>query len=168
MGKYEFIPPNLFCIGLSLFVMFSSYKMGLFDKAGLAVEEVYTPGPGLMPFCSASFLLLLSLYLLISPFLKKGTPVEPQTFKREMREKPHFSRIILVLLLLFGYALVLEPLGYLVTTFLALLFLFKMMTLKWKYSLFVSLTTTLITYFGFTYLGLLLPDGIIKLQRYLL
>ena len=30
--------------------------------------------------------------------------------------------------------------------------------------LFASVTTTLLTYFVFTYLGLLFPDGIIKLQ----
>lgn len=166
MKKYEIIP-NLFWIGLSLYIMLASYNMGLVDKASLALEKVYSPGPGLMPFFSAFLLLLLSGYLLTSTFLK-GVQVEPQEVKNEAHAKRHFSRPILVLPVLFGYALVLEPLGYLVTTCLALLILFKMMNIKWRYSLFASLTTTLVTYFGFTYLGLLLPDGIIKLQRFLL
>ena len=167
MKKYEYIP-NLFCISLSFFVMIFAYNMGLWDKASQALEETYNPGPGLMPFFAALFLLLISLYLLISPFLRKGARIKPQKVVNEKCEKPCYGKIILVLACLLGYAFLVEPLGYIVTTFLALFLLFKMMGVKWVYALFASSTTTLVTYFVFSYLGLLLPDGIIELQRYFL
>ena len=161
MKKYQFIP-ILFWIGLSLFVMFFSYRLGLEDKTGL--EGVHNPGPGLMPFLVALALLLISLYLLIIPLLKKSLPWEAMGMVKEETKKPNYGKMILVLACLFGYAFLLEHLGYLVTTCLALLLLFKGMGVKWGSALFASLTTTLVTYFIFTYLGLLFPDGIIKLQ----
>jgi putative tricarboxylic transport membrane protein len=160
--KYEYIP-TLFLIALSLFAMFFSYKLGLRDEAGLAIEGVYNPGPGLMPFGLALILLFISLFFLISPFLKKETRVQHEEVVKGESEKPHCGKMIFVLACLFGYAFLLEPLGYLLTTCLGLLFLFKIMGIKWGYALFASVTTTLVTYFVFTYLGLLFPDGIIKL-----
>ena len=74
MKKYQFIP-TLFWIGLSLFVMFFAYRLGLEDKTGL--EGVHNPGPGLMPFLVALALLLISLYLLIIPLLKKSLQGRP-------------------------------------------------------------------------------------------
>ena len=159
--KYQYIP-TLFWIGLSLFVMFFAYRLGLEDKTGL--EGVHNPGPGLMPFLVALVLLLISLYLLIIPLLKKSPQGEAMRMVKEEMKKPNYGKMILVLACLFGYAFLLEHLGYLVTTCLALLLLFKGMGVKWGSALFASLTTTLVTYFIFTYLGLLFPDGIIKLQ----
>jgi hypothetical protein len=159
--KYQFIP-ILFWIGLSLFVMFFSYRLGLEDKTGL--EGVHNPGPGLMPFLVALALLLISLYLLIIPLLKKSPQGEAMRMVKEEMKKPNYGKMILVLACLFGYAFLLEHLGYLVTTCLALLLLFKGMGVKWGSALFASLTTTLVTYFIFTYLGLLFPDGIISLR----
>jgi putative tricarboxylic transport membrane protein len=159
--KYQFIP-TLFWIGLSLFVIFFSYRLGLEDKTGL--EGVHNPGPGLMPFLLALALLLISLYLLIVPFLKKSPQGAAMKMVSEKGKTPNYGKMILVLACLLGYAFLLEHLGYLVTTYLALLLLFKGMGVKWGSALFASLTTTLVTYFLFTYLGLLFPEGIIKLQ----
>ena len=160
MKRYQFIP-TLFWIGLSLFVMVLSYRLGLEDKTGL--EDVHNPGPGLMPFIASLLLLLVSLYLLVSPLLKKAErkPVETGDGKKS---ELNYGKMLLVLGSLFGYAFLLEPLGYLVTTCLALLLLFKGMGTRWVSAVFAAITTTLITYFVFTYLGLLFPDGIIKLQ----
>jgi putative tricarboxylic transport membrane protein len=158
--KYQFIP-TLFWIGLSFFVMVFSIKLGLEDKTGL--EGVHNPGPGLMPFLTALLLLLISLYLLVSPLLKKTQNKAIETREKESR-KPGYGKMLLVLGSLFGYALLLEPLGYLVTTSLALFLLFKTMGTKWGSAVFASLITTLVTYFVFTSLGLLFPDGIISLQ----
>ncbi len=160
MKRYQFIP-TLFWIGLSLFVMVFSCKLGLEDKTGL--EGVHNPGPGLMPFLASLLLLLISLYLLVGPLLKKeqGKPIESGDGKRSQLR---YGKMLLVLGSLFGYAFLIEPLGYLVTTSLALLLLFRGMGTRWGSAVFASVATTLITYFVFTYLGLLFPDGIIKLQ----
>jgi len=160
MKRYQYIPA-LFWIGLSLFVMVFAYRLGLEEKAEL--EGIHNPGPGLMPFLSALLLLLIGLYLLAAPRLKKNR-AKTTGGREEKGERPNYGKMALVLGSLFGYAFLLEPLGYLVTTCLALLLLFKSMGTKWGASVFASVTTTLLTYFVFTYLGLLFPDGIIKLQ----
>lgn len=117
-----------------------------------------------MPFAVAIFLLLISLHLLIKPLLRKNSQGKTTRVVEEEVINPNYGKMILVLACLFGYAFLLEPLGYLVTTCLALFLLFKGMGGKWGSSLFASLTTTLTTYFVFTKLGLLFPDGIINLQ----
>ncbi len=161
MKRYQYIPA-LFWIGLSLFVMVFAYRLGLEEKQEL--EGIHNPGPGLMPFLSALLLLLIGLYLLAAPLLKRNRRGKKAEKKGEKGERPNYGKMILVLGSLFGYAFLLEPLGYLATTFLALLPLFKSMGTRWAASVFASVTTTLLTYFVFTYLGLLFPDGIIKLQ----
>ncbi len=160
MKRYQYIPA-LFWIGFSLFVMVFAYRLGLEEKQEL--EGIHNPGPGLMPFLSALLLLLIGLYLLFAPLLKKSRD-KIATGVEEKGERVNYGKMILVLGSLFGYAFLLEPLGYLVTTCLALLLLFKSMGTRWGSSVFASVTTTLLTYFVFTYLGLLFPDGIIKLQ----
>jgi len=159
--KYHLIP-TLFWVGFSIFIMIFACKLGLEDKTGL--EGVHNPGPGLMPFLASLFLLLISLYFLVSSLLEKSVKDKTGTLEKQNRGKPNYGKMILVLVCLFGYAFLLEPLGYLVTTCLALLFLFKNMGVRWGSALFASVTTTLVTYSVFTYLGLLFPDGIIKLQ----
>ena len=159
MKKYQRIPV-IFWIGLSLLVMILSYNLGLEDNTGL--EGAYNPGPGLMPFLSALSLLLVSLYLLLSSLFKKGpqgVDVEPE--KKETRQI-NFGKIILVLASLFSYAFLLESLGYLVTTSLIMILLFRGMGSTWTNTLVSSVATVLITYFVFTYLGLLFPEGIFK------
>ncbi len=160
MKRYQYIPA-LFWIGFSLFVMVFAYRLGLEEKQEL--EGIHNPGPGLMPFLSALLLLLIGLYLLFAPLLKKRWD-KIAAGVEEKGERVNYGKMILVLGSLFGYAFLLEPLGYLVTTCLALLLLFKSMGTRWGSSVFASVTTTLLTYFVFTYLGLLFPDGIIKLQ----
>jgi putative tricarboxylic transport membrane protein len=159
--RYPFIP-TLFWIGLSLFVMVFSCRLGLEDKTGL--EGVHNPGPGLMPFIASLLLLLIALYLLASPLLKKREGNPPKETGDGKKTELNYGKMLLVLGSLFGYAFLLEPLGYLVTTCLALLLLFRGMGTRWGSAVFASVLTTLITYFVFTYLGLLFPDGIIKLQ----
>lgn len=72
MEKYQIIP-TLFWIGLSLFIMFISNKLGL--------GKFRDSGPGLMPFLVGLLLFLVSLYHLISSILKMGG--KDQTVKEE-------------------------------------------------------------------------------------
>jgi hypothetical protein len=160
MKKYQFII-SLFWIGLSLFVMFFSYKLGLKDKT--SGDNFFSPGPGLMPFLIAIPLLIISLYITISEFLKKNVHRKPPIIKED-RKKTTYKILILVLICLFIYPFFLESLGYLLTTSLVLFLLFKGMGIKWGMAIFVSTIVTIITYLVFTNLGLLFPEGIIKLR----
>ena len=143
--------PIVFWILLSLFIIFFSRNIGL--------GEFRSPGPGLMPFLVGLFLLLISLYALIRSLLRRSG--REKTLNRE-ESRIYFRKIGLVLLLLLAYALLLEKIGYLITAFLMLVFLFRSAgSTGWRFVLIISSVTTLVTYVFFTYLGLRFPPGIL-------
>lgn len=155
MKKYHIIP-IIFWIGFSLFVMVLSYKLGL--------EGFHNPGPGLMPFLMGALLLIISLYVLISAlFGKRQTRGAAGDEQRQI----DLSKIILVLASMFAYAILLERLGYLITTFSLLTLLFKSMGSKrWSFALLNSALVVLISYFVFTFLGARFPEGILKFRGF--
>jgi hypothetical protein len=67
-----------------------------------------------------------------------------------------------VLASLFVYPLLLERLGYLITTLLVLIILFRSMNNRWSSVLLASVLTVLVSYLLFTYLGIRFPKGILK------
>ncbi|HSR13735.1 MAG TPA: tripartite tricarboxylate transporter TctB family protein [Thermodesulfobacteriota bacterium] len=152
--RLQILPP-LFWIGLSITVMALSWRLGLKDQAGQ--EGIFGPGPGLMPFLVSGILLLVSLGLLARGLLKR----EAEAAKPAAQV--NYGKIILVLVALFAYAFLLDRLGYVIVTFLLLALLFWKMGTRWHYALIASAGTALLTYFLFTYLGLLFPEGIFKL-----
>ena len=138
-------------IGLSLLIMFFSHRLGL--------EEFRNPGPGLLPFLIGAALFLVSLYLLGSLYVKKAFLDE------RIQGKTHqvdLKRIFLVLLALLSYASLLETLGYLITSCLILVLLFRSMGSRWGIVLLSSVLTVVATYLLFTKLGVLLPEGILR------
>ena len=144
----------VFWIGLSLFVTVLSYKLGL--------GKFHIPGPGLMPFILGILLLIISFYLLIISLFKKNGK---QGIPKEEPSQIDFVRISLVLISLFVYALLLEKLGYLITTFLLLIVLFRSAGSKrWRSVLIASTLAVFLTYFVFTFFGLRFPAGILKLR----
>jgi putative tricarboxylic transport membrane protein len=147
MEKYH----ATFWTGLSLFVMILSYNMGL--------GGFHTPGPGLMPFLLGVFLLLTSFFLLGKSLLKKASTEETAI---EERSQTNYRKIGLVLASLFLFALLLETLGYLIVTFLIFVLMFRSIGNRWKTVLVASALTALVTYFGFTFLGVRFPQGILK------
>jgi len=118
-----------------------------------------------MPFLVGLFLLLISLYALVRLLLERSD--REGTSARE-GNVIHFRKTGLVLLLLIAYALLLEKIGYLITAFLILVFLFRSAGSKgWRFVLIISGVTTLVTYFFFTYLGLRFPAGFLGMGGFL-
>jgi len=112
-----------------------------------------------MPFLVGLLLLVISFYPLVGSLPKKADGCKLE----KKRDQVNFKKIALVATSLFAYALLLEPLGYLITTWLLLFLLFSSMgSKKWGSALMASILTTLVTYFGFTFLGVLFPAGILK------
>ena len=151
MKKYHIIP-TLFWVGLSLFVMTFSRRLG--------IRGFHNPGPGLTPFVLGLLLFLVSLYVLIISLLKKGgddeTPGEGQS-------RTNYGKIGLVLVALFAYAFLLERLGFLITTWIFLFLLFRSVGNRWVTALVASISTVLATYFVFTFFGVRFPPGILGL-----
>jgi putative tricarboxylic transport membrane protein len=124
----------------------------------LGLGRLHNPGPGLMPFLLGFFLCIISSYLLLMSLHKtKGQG----TVKRE-QSQVHVGKLCMVLTSLFAYALLLEPLGFLMTTLFTLLFLFRTMNNRWSSVLFASFLTAFLSYVIFTYLGIQFPKGVLK------
>jgi putative tricarboxylic transport membrane protein len=137
-------------IGLGFFVMFFSYQLGL--------GRLHNPGPGLMPFLLGFFLWFISCYLLLTSLHKK----EGDRAVKEEPSRSNLGKLSMVLASLFAYALLLEPLGFLMTTFFTLIFLFRTTNNRWSSVLLASVLTVFFSYVIFTYLGIQFPKGILK------
>jgi putative tricarboxylic transport membrane protein len=138
----------LFFVGLSLFICEQSLEIGLGTPD--------TPGSGLLSFGAGAGIGILALWLLIQSFRSKKTHDEVQddgTFR--------WGRFLLVCICLFGYALVVNWLGFLLTTFVVVLVLFQLLEPK-KWWLIVIEAAAIATgnhLFFVEWLGLSLPRG---------
>jgi putative tricarboxylic transport membrane protein len=139
-------------IGLGVFVIAYSYRMGL----GRFLE----PGPGLMPFALGAVLCFLSLFKLA---LDLHSSKQTTQTKGPISKPKGIGKIVAVIAGLLAFAILLEPLGYLLTTFLVTTFLLKIAGYrKWLHALPYAAIITLVSYFGFTYLGTRFPQGILS------
>ncbi len=141
---------NLFLIAFSGIVANKAYGLGLGNFG--------SPGPGFMSFGASCLLGLLALHL----FLKS-------LFSREHRAKlilgrKGFGRIASVLVAITIYILLLEPVGYLLSTFFIMGFLFGILGGgKWVSGLIGAALCSFLSYVLFSYgLGLQFPKGVIR------
>jgi len=136
---------------LAAAISIQSYKLSL----GTWAE----PGPGFFPMGSGvalgfiSFLILL--HALLTPKLKEGSLFWPG--------KTGIKKIVLVVLTLLLYSFFLEILGFLLCTFIGLIFLLRVIEpQKWFPAISFAVITTLISYVVFEMvLKSQLPRGII-------
>jgi hypothetical protein len=149
----------LFWVALGIFVSAYAYiKLG--------IGKFNAPGSGLMPFLLGILFGLLALYKLVMALLKHGEPEEQQ--KKEEEEGAEktpklYRKLALIVGALFAYAILIEPLGFIPTTFLTMTLLFRSAGFKrWSLAVAYSAGVVLITYFLFTYLGVRFPPGILR------
>jgi putative tricarboxylic transport membrane protein len=143
---------TLFWLGFGVFVIVFSYRLGL--------GGFNNPGAGLMPFLLGILLILFSLTIFIMSFIKKR---EARHSTKGDQSRAGYYKIVLVLLGLFVYALILEKLGFVMTTWIFLFLLFRAIGNKWTTTFFASTFTVFATYFVFTFFGVRFPAGIFKL-----
>jgi putative tricarboxylic transport membrane protein len=140
-----------FWVGLSLFVIILSYKLGL--------GSFHNPGPGFMPFLLGLLLFPFSFFLFIKSLSRN---IGGDETLEEKRGRVDIGKLCLVLATLFSYAFLLEIIGFVIVTFLSLSLLFWGMGVgRWK-SVAASAVTTIIAYFFFTCLGVRFPPGVLK------
>ncbi len=151
MDKRYGIIPYLFWVGLSIFAMVGSYKLEL--------GRFNDPGAGLVPFLLGALLFILSGPRIIKLLWKR--PVVTGIVEKEPSSRINLFKIASVSASLFAYCILLKRLGYLVDTTLLLVFLFKTASSKkWPLVVAISMLTAVVSYFGFTLLGLRFPRGI--------
>jgi putative tricarboxylic transport membrane protein len=147
MTKYRAIPFLFwFLLGILAMLFSNRLDMGTFHK----------PGPGLVPFLLGLLLSVSSLYPLVTYFIKK---VEAD--KSEKVQGPaQYRKIVFVLLSLLLYSFIFESLGFVVSTVIFLVCVFRGMGNPWRSVLIGSAVTTAATYFLFALLGVRFPPGL--------
>jgi putative tricarboxylic transport membrane protein len=131
---------SLFLILLGILFSVGSFRLG--------IGAVNAPGPGLIPLGTGALLILFSLATIVEARLGKRVEEKDPLFKGK-----RWGVALSVLIALFAYVLVLDILGFMITTFLTMTILFKISEKqKWKTALGVSGLTTASAYFLFDYL----------------
>jgi hypothetical protein len=152
-GLYD----TIFWVTLGAFVSVYAYVK-------LGIGKFSAPGSGLMPFILGLLFGLLALYKLVINILRYGEPEEkPKEEEEADQQGTVYKKVILVVVALFAYAILIEPLGFLPTTFLTMTLLFRGAGFKqWSLAAAYSAGVVLITYFLFTYLGVRFPPGVLR------
>jgi len=141
---------SLFWLLVSVSVFIESLRLG--------IGTLHNPGMGFFTFGASGVLGILSLILFLQASLRK----------KEIKTAPFFAgplwkRILLVLIVLILYSRLMPVLGYLISTFLLMTFLF--LILERKKIVFVVVSSTLITivtYIVFSkWLNCQFPDGLL-------
>ncbi len=145
MTTYHLIP-FIFWSLLSLFVLIFCQRLDL--------GNFQRPGPGLVPFLLGLVLLVASLYPIIRFFLKKR---EAAQAANEVWSPAKYRKMVFVLVCLLGYSFFFERLGFVLSTSIFLVFLFRGMGNRWISVVIGSAITILVTYFLFTSLGVRFP-----------
>ncbi len=142
---------SLFWFMLGIFICLVSLK--------LRVGTLHKPGAGFTPFLSGTVLGLSGVILFLTTLSGQFAGEKMGgIFVKGARKNP-----ICVLFALFGYIILMEPAGFLVTTFVFLLFLFKISdTKRWLMPLIFSASTVVLSYLVFSvWLKLQFPKGIL-------
>jgi putative tricarboxylic transport membrane protein len=132
----------------------------------LKLGNFHTPGPGFMPFLSGVSLGIFGLILTFSTtFVRLANGKEAKNEKSLVNwDWKKFLNPLLTSLILLLYILLLESLGFLLTTFICLLLLFKLSEpKKWLMPLILSVSTSILSYVLFSvWLQCQFPRGLIK------
>jgi putative tricarboxylic transport membrane protein len=147
---------GLFWLIFCAFVSYESYKLGL--------GTLHQPGPGFLFFWTGIVTAILSLIVIVMS-LRKRSPEEAQ---EPIVGKRNVTKIVLVLISLFLYALFMERLGFLIVTLLFFIVLLGVIEKKrWLFAVLVSLIVTAMSYLVFeTGLQSQLPKGLLDFLRF--
>jgi putative tricarboxylic transport membrane protein len=127
----------------------------------LGLGTLHKPGSGFMPFLTG---VLLGLMGLLLAFLHTRKPTEKKR-EEEVSLRPFWGKGACSLAASFLYAFVLDPLGFVVATFLLIFSLFKIMgSGKWIVPVLISFLTVVVSYFIFeVWLRINFPKGILRI-----
>ncbi len=130
--------------------------MTIYGSINLSMGSLHRPGPGFFPFLLAIVLALFSLALIFQNWAKDKVPLP-------FWERHSWLRPLLGLVILTAYAILVNSLGFLISTFLFLLiWMAGIERLNWKTIIMVSIATTVVLYLIFNLLlDVPLPKGIL-------
>ena len=155
MGRADRIS-GIFWLCFAIVVIVTSYRLGL--------GTLHHPGPGFLFFWVNIVLGIMSLVLLIRAWrAKKKEGPQVALFGGQ-----NIRKIVIVVATLFIYAILMEPLGFILVTLLLFVFLLGIIERKrWLFTFFVSAVVTALSYLIFEiWLQSMLPGGLLGFLRY--
>lgn len=139
----------LFWLGLGIGISAESIRLG--------PGSLSAPGPGLIPMGCGLLLGILGVALFISTFTR-GAEEKEAVWEEGLK----WWTLILALLSITGYALLIDVLGFGLTTLLWMAFICRLGKMGWKGTAVMSVFTTILCYVLFVYfLGIRFPRGIV-------
>ncbi len=153
MGKIDQIS-SLFWFFLGWVLIFLSYRLGL--------GSLTNPGPGFLPFWCGLFLAGLSLVVFVQSRLDRRRSESKGL--RDLWIGTHWAKGVYVVLALVIYTLAFSHTGFLLSTTLLLIFLFKVIEPeKWWIAIGGAILTSLVCFVVFSLcLDVQLPRGFIE------
>jgi ABC-type Fe3+-siderophore transport system permease subunit len=147
--KMRDLVSSLIWMVLGAFFVVGALQQGLIRKG--------VPGPGFLPFISGLALILVSLFVLI-PALRRTETDEKILF---FPEQDSFKKLSMGILALFSFGFAMLHVGYILTTFVFMLFMARIMRSRsWWTAALVALLTSALTYILFeVLLAVHLPKG---------
>ena len=134
--------------------------LAIFGSLGLGLGNLGEPGSGFFSFTAGCFVCLMAFIVVLrASFLGHGYQAKLSSLWKGTRWK----RPVVVTLLVLGYILAVERLGFLLTGFLLLFVILKAVeNLSWKKAFFAPIFTLAISYFLFIFfLKANLPKGLL-------
>jgi len=143
---------SLFWLVAAIGIVFLSLKYG--------VGTFHEPGPGFITFFAGAILIVLSLALFFSNFRNQADRSSLWSLWAGLET----GKVLYVILLLVAYIFFLKPAGFLISTFLLLILLFRVKgSYRLKTILLMSLLVTAGSYLVFEiWLKAQLPKGILE------
>jgi len=153
MGKAKQIS-SAFWFALAVIVLYDSKRFGL--------GTLNHPGPGFLPFCCGLILIGLSMIIFIQATAMHS--IEKNGSLRKLWEGVRWSKAIYIVLALLVYVLTFTYFGFLISTFMMLLFLFKAIEhQKWSVAVLEAILASIISFLVFgLWLDVQFPRGIIE------
>jgi putative tricarboxylic transport membrane protein len=151
MKKYNVIGA-LLLLGFGMGVCGEAWKLG--------IGTVSQPEAGFFPFWSGAALVLFTAVLAIKMLCQTEMK---SSGSRKFWKDIAWRKILLVVVALFVYAFLLEPIGYLITTILIMIFLFMAVEpQRWYKAVAWSVSVSALTYALFkVWLQVQLPIGLL-------
>jgi putative tricarboxylic transport membrane protein len=125
----------------------------LYESSKLPFGTIHSPGPGFFPWWTSALIVLLALILAIEALRSRSSTVG---------EGPgRIAKVALLLIALSAYTFLLDPLGYLICTFLLVLFILRVTDpQRWTVALGMAVITAVGSYVVFAvWLSVPLPRG---------
>ncbi len=143
---------SLFWLAVGLVTIYGSTHLGL--------GSLHEPGSGFLAFLAGFFICIMAILIFLQSVLRfRRVPLNLAALWKEA----NWRRSIIIGLVTLGFVLGLERLGFFITSFFLLFFLFKAVEkFSWGKAIFIPVLTLGITYLLFNmFLKATLPRGVL-------